>query len=713
MTQHFATLEGDALAAAMLERFKRFSDNLVSSRDLERMEDMSLAYYGEDREGHSTARTDAVGDRGESRSLKANHLRNTIRNKLTLATSERPGLKPVPVNTDTQSINQAELAKGALEYYFTHGRGYQECDAAAEMAECMGWAWVDVMWDAFRGAVVEKRPTVDESGAVVGTRTVREGDIVYKALMPVDVAFDFETRNKELDWLIVRHWVNKFELAAQVLETTGDEDVAEEIRNLSVGDEFSRLRLLYGRQGADFKTDEIPVYELRQRDTCAVPGGRMARLVGTNIFLPTPVREGMAEGQNPYEDLGCYRINAGERFGTARGYTSAHDILGLQIAVDVLTSIPYSNERALGGNVIAALEGSGLRAETIKKALTVLYYQNPNQKPEVLNMLRTAPEVFDFRGQLISEMGNLEGMDALSMGREERQLSGAAMALLDSRTQRSVGSLVVAHTDLIGAVANATIRRIFMFGRRTRKIPMIMGKTKQARLMAMNPQDLAGIYRVEPELLSPLMRAVSGRVEVAKDLLGSRGPDGKPAINAQQYIAVIETGRLEPMTEAPMAELNNIRAENERLLKGEALEQAPELDPLSGQPLPGPDGMPVEPIQTAMVTDNHFLHCQEHAAVASSPEVRANPTIMRNLIAHQMAHVQLWQEADPALLKLLGIPSPLEVMPMMAPPQGPPPEDGAPRGDAGSPQPPGDMPNMPINPSTGERFSPTGEIPNA
>lgn len=705
-TPYFATLDGDELLAACKTRIDNFETDLKKLGDLDRMNSMALAYYGEDWEGHSTSRTDAAGPKGEQRVLKANHLRTVIQNKLTLALSDPPDMMPVPVNTDNASITQAELGKGVIEYYLDDQSVYEELRDAAEMTECLGWSWLAVSWDKDAGEVVEKVPVLDETGQPAAVHEVHEGDVRCEAILPIDGIFDLRTRRKKQDWVIVRTHRNKHDLAAEVEaagpiegDTSTPEERAAEIRGLRRKDD-TWFRILLGNTDAKTDSDEIEVYELRHLPTPAVPGGRLARMAGTSVLLES--------GPLPYKDLFCYRLGAGQRFGTAREYTSSHDMLGLQIAIDVLTSIPYSNERAFGGNVLWAPEGSGLRAEKIKQGLSVLYSNNPQMKPEVLQLLRTAPELFSFRTQLVGEQGNIAGMDALSMGRDERQLSGAAMALLDSRTQRAVSSLTKRHDRCLQETCNAILWALGQFGKGTRKLPLILGKVKAPRLMDVDPADLRGVDRVKVQRVSSLQRVPSGRLEMAKDLLASRGPDGKPAINAQQYVAVVETGKFEPLTEGPMAELQNIRAENERLLRGEVLEQRAPLDPMTGQPLPGPDGMPVEEIRTALPTDNPFTHVPEHLIALASPEIRANPQLVGNVLAHVQAHKDAWINTDPMLLALLGIPPPPVPPPALGPPASPG-HDGAVAAEGGPP-PAERGPSMPTNKATGEKWSPTGDV---
>jgi hypothetical protein len=78
---------------------------------------------------------------------------------------------------------------------------------------------------------------------------------------------------------------------------------------------------------------------------------------------------------------------------------------------------------------------------------------------------------------------------------------------------------------------------------------------------------------------------------------------------------VLETGELESMVQGPTEELLNLATENEMLLDGQ--------------------NVPV------LFTDNHVLHIQEHAAVASDPVIRTNPQQFALIAQHLNDHISM------------------------------------------------------------------------
>jgi hypothetical protein len=417
-------------------------------------------------------------------------------------------------------------------------------------------------------------------------------------------------------------------------------------------------------------------------------------------------------------DLACYKMDAGARFGTPRSYTSAHDGLGLQKVIDTLTSVIHSNSAALGLNVIAMPESpTGLRIEDVKEGLVAAYYSGGKDAlPTPLKLGGTDPAIPAFLEGARNSLAAKMGMNAQSMGRDSRDLSGSAMALLDTSTQRAVSDLGGAYVELRRKVATAILWRFQQFAKTARNLSLKVGKARRALLGEFSGNDLAGIARVGVEEIPALMRSAAGRIQ-ALELAGNLQKVGIPP---EVVFTVLETGKYEAQFEGPMAEILTIREENERLLQGEALEVPPQVDPTTGQPLPPPPGAS-PPRATAVFTDNPLKHIMEHRVVGASPAARGNPQIMANLRMHIQAHMPFLMahvSGDPIMFALHG-----------PPPMPPPPAATGDTGNTGKPgqggggdqhaalpkggdaaAPPG-APQQPTNPSTGEKWSPSGAAP--
>lgn len=707
---YFAALQGNELAAKVLERFKQFQSDLRSNDTLKRMELSARAYHTEDERGRTGLEISKEGEDEQLRGLKVNHYRANVKNKLAMALAEMPAFVPISKNTDKKSMAQTLVAKGLLDWKM--GEGVEdEVRTAMEAAEVMDWAWVDVWWDEKAGEPAQEdgRPVEipiadEETGEVIDVQRPREGDVAVRMRLATDVGFDLRARGA-LRWIIVRDHLNKHDVAAD-LEASGMVDEAERVRGMSAEKGNDADQFIRGTWGGG-EEDEIPVYELRHLPCPALPEGVRVRVLAEDLILsgPEPL---------PYTDLSCYMAMSGKRLGRNHGFSSTPDTLNLQRGIDVLTSIAYSNHQALGSQFIWSPTGDEVTVKKLTKALSHLKSKN---EPKGIILAKPNPEALALRQQLITESAQMLGMNPTSMGREEKQMSGVAFALQDTVAQRAVSPTAKAATRLMQQVATAIIRIYRDFAAYSRSIPMKVGKSKVPMVRDFSRDDIDGIERVAVETVSPLMRTPSGRLEIANQVAALKAQNGQP-MTAEQLITLIETGRYEPLTEGPAAQMLQIRSENERLAQGEALDSPPPpVDPMTGQPMMDPLAPP--PVATAVFTDNHLLHIQEHAAVLASPEARADPAIVANVGDHINAHIRLWRETDPALLASLGIPPP--PMPGMMP--GDPSMTGAPQpgAESGTPPPKGGgasntvpgkdagLPSQPKMPN-GESYSPTGAV---
>jgi len=141
---------------------------------------------------------------------------------------------------------------------------------------------------------------------------------------------------------------------------------------------------------------------------------------------------------------------------------------------------------------------------------------------------------------------------------------------------------------------------------------------------------------------------LAGRVQMAEQMLQMQ-----ILKNPQQYIEVMNTGRLDAMYQGDQKIMLSIRRENEKLMEG-------------------------KPVR-ALATDKHKSHIDEHTAILSDPDLREDQELAANVLAHIQEHIDLLRNTDPALLMMLGeqpLPPLSEMQPQ--PPGGAP---GEPQGD--------------------------------
>ena len=118
--QYFATLEHFSadFANAVVERFKAHCEGLRSSHRHNRMHRAWCMYYSRSDSGDwDDTEIQEGGSLGELTLIRPNLFRNLMQHQLNLVTQAPPGFECVAINTDSESLSQAILGNGILDYY--------------------------------------------------------------------------------------------------------------------------------------------------------------------------------------------------------------------------------------------------------------------------------------------------------------------------------------------------------------------------------------------------------------------------------------------------------------------------------------------------------------------------------------------------------------------------------------------------------------------
>jgi hypothetical protein len=361
-------------------------------------------------------------------------------------------------------------------------------------------------------------------------------------------------------------------------------------------------------------SDNIPVYTLRHKKTQALPNGRLAKVLGNGTVL--------LDGPLPFRDSNIRRIAPDEETGTIFGYTVGFDLLPVQEALDMLYSTVITNQATFGVQNIMMPKGHDIGVTSLGGGLNLIEYDSKLGEPKPLNLTNTPPEIFNFIEQLERLAETLSGVNSVARGNPEASLkSGAALALVQSMAIQFSMGLQQSWAQLVEDVGTDTIMTLQDFAAVPR-VALIAGKSNRSLMREFTGKDLSLIKRVTVDMGNPLMKTTAGKQNLADVYLANNMID-----NPDQYAQVISTGRLEPIIEGKQANNLNIKSENEGLA----------------------DGVP----QVAVITDNHSKHILEHSAVIASPEARRDPKILQATLAHIQEHLDLWQQAPPAMLMAL------------------------------------------------------------
>lgn len=588
------------------------------------------------------------GEVGEFSFLYVNHYRSILQAILSITVSQRPTFDARAVNNDYSSQAQTKLAQGLLDYYMREKRLERYVAEAVEFAIWSGEGYLACNWDIALG---------QEYGVGQNNEPIREGDIRFMSCSGIDVIRHpylrkFEDRN----WLILREYVNKYELAKRYPEYETDIINAQQ-NSSSITNDFNDFYRITD-------SDMIPMYRFYHEKTQSVPNGRYTEFIeGSTVLFDSDL---------PYPEIPIFALHPGSIYASPFGYSVSFDMLPLQKAVDGLASTIQSNQEAFGVQNVLVPKGSDLDVEELSGGLNIVSYDPKMGKPEPMNLTATPVEIFNRYKELVNEMESISGINSVVRGNPEASLkSGAALALVASQAiqflqltqQRYVQLLEDSGTAIISMLkAYATVPRV----------ATIVGKMNTPYMREFKGSDLENVNRVIVDMGNPLSKTTAGKIQIADTLLQYgfvKNPD--------MYFSVLQNGRLDSIQDPIQRQLMLIAQENESLSSG------------------------VNP--PVLVTDNHAMHIQDHKQLLDSPEARGNSELVMVVLQHMQEHINQLQTGDPNLFGILGI----QPLPPPQPPQAQVPIGGVTQVPLESPleQTTGALPNLPRNPMTGEQYA--------
>lgn len=661
-TQYFAAKPAEQTADTLLSRANAWYNQLYSNGYLTKVKDMWMAYHGCYYTGPgSSHKISFGGEQGELVNLAVNHIRNLAQHMLVMITAQRPTMTARATNSDYKSVVQVKLAEGLLDYYMREKRLEKYLRTATEYAIVFGSGYIKMSWNATSGEIYE---ISEETGV-----PVYEGDVEFRNLSPFDVVFDMSKETAyEQDWVMTRTFKNKFDIAAKFPE------LAEKIKGLQTKSDLFRYRM--DLMGYD-DTDDVPVYEFYHKRTESMPDGRYLLFLDTNIVLmDTPM---------PYRNLPVYRIAPQEILGTPFGYTPMFDLLPIQDSINSLYSTILTNQHAFGIQNIYIPRGAEVSLKSLEGGLNIIEGSG-DAKPEALNLTQTPREIFEFVQMLERLMETISGINSVARGNPEASLkSGAALALVQSQALQFMSGLQQQYVQLVEDIGTGLIDMLKDFAAVPR-IAMIVGKSNSSYVQReFTGEELNQVNRIIVDMGNALSKTTAGKMQLAEQMM-----QYGIVKNAEDVISVMETGRLDVMTDETYRELMLIRQENEALAEGEEVR--------------------------VLGIDKHLQHINHHKAILSDPRLRMDDELTRRVLQHIQEHINELRNFDPALLALIGEQplGPVGGSPpsVQADPSAPPPQAAmAPeQGPMGPPPGPGDLPNMPSMPQVDANMLPNPEL---
>lgn len=580
------------------------------------------------------------GQEGELTNTYINHYGNLITHQVNMVCQQKLAYEPQATVSDSQAQDQIKQAKGILFVYTNDNRidlgGKMRL--SVEMSSVFSESYVSVLWNKDLGRTIAG--DFDEQN---GQIDIKEGENEVECWTPFDVIVDPSLgANDRKQWVILRRWENKFDLAARYPKW------AQEIVSISNGPNLGDTQLTYS---ITEENDILPVYYLFHEKTSAVRDGRLTIFLDGNIIL--------ADGKNPYRNghIPVFRMASRELWGSPYAYTRSFDALPMQEMVDRLTSAILTNQLTFAIQNILLAKGSAISWENLYGGLNVIEWDaslGESGKPTALQLTSSPQETFTFVDKTIQNMGTIMGINEVVRGNPDLvlkgQVSGAALALMSSNSISFNSDTQQAYVRVAEQVATQIIHNLqdFAFpdlgqGKTMARQGMSMTATNKYYNKEYAKKDIDKIERIVVKYGNPLAQTISGRMQIAewyKDM----GLLKTPADLEQ----VLDTGSLEPATEAIDSEMHLIKEENEALLRGE--------------------------VPQVLWADVHTLHIPEHLAKIANLEVRSNPKIIQAFKAHIEQHQKFMPQGAPATTPQPSSPQP---QPQMKPNPGQPPNNGA------------------------------------
>ena len=555
------------------------------------------------------------GEQGELLMMQVNQYRNFAQHILNLVTRDALAFDAIAHDMSGAGQAASDLAGRLLECLTRDHELDRVIRQATEWAVVCDEGWIVTGWD----------PSAGPPGAPVpmpggGYKRSTQGDICVEVFGPHDVFFDQRTSRFNRDYVIVRRWVNRWDLVAKY------PDLKPKIVGLKTRDKQENgLGPLW--TNVEAKSDDVCMFDLYHRKTDAIPNGRFMRFCDRDtVFMDGPL---------PYEDVPVERISAGDFLDSGTSYTSLYDILGLQYALNAVMSSTITIADIAGVPNIAVPDGSSFTTEDLGGAgRLVKYTVIPGAENGGMPKMMPSPEVPEVHVKLLTAipqmMESILAVNSVVRGAPSDQIkAGNYAALMAQQTAEFYTPLRRSVIAAAERMATHMLRCFATFATQNRVLD-VEGAYRGKTTLNFMGKDLQGIRRVRVDVGNPMQDTAAGRRMLADSMLEHYGPQG---LSIDKYLQVIKTGRLDPIFDPSQTELELIEEENT------LLSQFTTPAPIQNDPKSMHDFTVALGASVAVdKTDDHALHITHHRCVLHDPELRKNPSVISAVHAHIAMH---------------------------------------------------------------------------
>lgn len=636
---YFANAPLDKLGECLMDRVENYYIFLNATGIMNLWRRSFAFFYNSARLG---GRVNPVGRKLELQSISMDDYPNLLRNILTLTTAQTPAMQTLCSNGDERTLEQNKISQQVLDYETRVHRVNDYLKQCAEDALWAGEGFIYKGWNPNLGEEVAPDADIQTLEPVIDPVTGQQkvlhvGDWEFENLTCLDVIRDVDALSyASLQWVIVRRFVNKWDLIAQYPQFR--DDIMRCAWALT-----DRRNSKFGYSAANHR-DLVPTFEFFHDRTQAVPLGRQTLFLDADTVL--------FDGPLAYKTRPLYRCAYAELRNNPFGWTVGFSLLPLAEANNRLTSTLLTNVATFGVTRVLNPRGANISLQALAENLSIIDYTPTGQtggKPEVLNMSNPiTKETGDLLKFLNQKMETYVSIDASMRGQvTDQEMSGAAMAMQASISLQFHAGFQQSFVRLLEDTGTGMVQDLKAFASAPRQA-LIVGKENQGYLQSYDQTSFDGIDRVVVAAANPMLNTTAGKMNLADQLLqNGMLPQGEAG--AMKYIQVMNQGKLEPETQYLQSEYMAIQQDKEALLSGK--------------------------LPMIQLTDNHPLRMQEVNSLNNNPLIRQNPQLGQLVRQYILGHFQQWLSMPPLLAAAMGIQ--------------PPPAQAAPPGMPGEAQPTG------------------------
>jgi hypothetical protein len=572
-----------------------------------------------------------AGEKEELVKVNSNKFRLRGRQLFAALTRSKLNYRPRAMVQGKNVLGNTQILKGLINHVIEKDKFNRYANRMLEHAIVYGMGYMFPMWRTDRGKII----AADDAGMPVYT-----GKAQIINPYPWQVKFDTAIDDfNELEELKVELFYNRWDLIAQF------PSIAEYIYRLP-----SAYKSKEGDDRSDMGEDLVRVIAFVHLDTPATKDGRLLIYSDENTIY--------SDGPNKYDELGIVQFKPEPIDDTPWGYTPLNDVAPLQETLDLALSTAASNLEAYGVGAMLNPQNNNIGlTEMLGRAFITYMPANAEGggKPEPLQWPQTPAEAWKFHEVVDSEMLQIMNLNPTITGNPPPNVTSNVMVeTLQASTIEFLQPWMQpfyesAEIGMERAVSN--YRKFAPDG----TIIAIAGPNNIAQAREFRAGDLPHVDRISVQQQSPLAATAAGLGALA-DKLMQRGM----IPNVQLLFEFLETGRIESMYESSLAQIEQIRAENDALREGKIVKAWP--------------------------TDLNPLHVAEHAAIIGDQELRSRAddladmsseaqqarAILKNTMNHILEHLELEKTTDPMLRAIIATGHAPEMLPAA---QGPAPED--------------------------------------